>query len=66
MYAGAARVIASLWKVDDEATMQLMVDFYKSWLGGMEIHAAFKQAQVNLRKNFKSPFYWGAFILSGK
>ena len=64
--AGAENILMSLWKVDDEATMQLMIDFYKSWLSGTEIHAAFKQAQLSLRKNFQNPFYWGAFILSGK
>jgi CHAT domain-containing protein len=32
MYAGAARVIASLWKVDDEATSELMKRFYKAML----------------------------------
>jgi CHAT domain-containing protein len=64
--AGAENILMSLWKVDDDATMQLMVSFYKSWLSGTEIHAAFKQAQLSLRENFKSPFYWGAFILSGK
>jgi CHAT domain-containing protein len=64
--AGAENILMSLWKVDDEATMQLMVNFYKSWLKGTEIHAAFKEAQISLRKNFQSPFYWGAFVLSGK
>jgi CHAT domain-containing protein len=63
--AGARNILMSLWKVDDEATAELMIGFYKAWLSGTEIHAAFREAQVNLRKKFPSPFYWGSFILSG-
>ena len=63
--AGASNILMSLWKVNDAATAQLMIDFYKGWLGGMEIHAAFREAQLNLRKKYPSPFYWGAFILLG-
>jgi CHAT domain-containing protein/tetratricopeptide (TPR) repeat protein len=33
MFAGAPRVICSLWKVDDEATAALMLKFYELWLG---------------------------------
>jgi CHAT domain-containing protein/tetratricopeptide (TPR) repeat protein len=63
--AGANNILMSLWKVDDDATAQLMTDFYKAWLGGTEIHTAFKQSQLSLRKKFQSPIYWGAFILLG-
>lgn len=31
MYAGASRVLCSLWKVDDQATRALMVEFYRLW-----------------------------------
>ena len=63
--AGAKNLLMSLWKVDDEATAQLMIDFYQAWLDGTEIHAAFKQAQLRLREKYPNPYYWGAFILSG-
>jgi CHAT domain-containing protein len=63
--AGANNILMSLWKVDDEATAQLMTDFYRAWLSGTEIHTAFKQSQLSLRKKFQSPLYWGAFILLG-
>jgi CHAT domain-containing protein len=63
--AGAENILMSLWKVNDEATAELMIDFYKAWLDGADIHTSFKLAQLNLRKKFPSPFYWGAFILLG-
>lgn len=63
--AGARHLLMSLWKVDDFATQQLMTSFYENWLGGMEIHLAFEQAQHDLRVEFPHPFYWGAFLLLG-
>jgi len=63
--AGVRYVLMSLWKVDDFATQALMQAFYKKWLGGMEIHEAFAQAQIELRGKHPHPFYWGAFILLG-
>jgi CHAT domain-containing protein len=64
--AGAQHLLMSLWKVDDTATDLLMQKFYTAWLSGMEIHEAFKLAQLELAKTYPHPFYWGAFILIGK
>ncbi len=69
MYAGAARVIASLWKVDDEATGQLMRRFYHGMLKqGLAPSAALRQAQIAMwkQKQWRSPFYWAAFVLQGE
>jgi CHAT domain-containing protein/Tfp pilus assembly protein PilF len=69
MYAGAARVAASLWKVDDAATAELMKLFYQRMLqDGMRPAAALRAAQVEMRKKpqWESPFYWGAFVLQGE
>ncbi len=63
--AGAKNILMSLWKVDDDATAKLMANFYKSWLNGMEIHEAFRQSQINLRKSYPNPYYWASFILLG-
>jgi CHAT domain-containing protein len=63
--AGAKNLLMSLWKVDDKATAELMINFYQKWLSGLPIHDAFKKAQMDLRQNYESPFYWGAFILIG-
>jgi CHAT domain-containing protein/tetratricopeptide (TPR) repeat protein len=62
--AGAQNMIMSLWKVDDEATQKLMVDFYSRWLKTKDMRASFRAAQENLRREYPNPYYWGAFILT--
>jgi CHAT domain-containing protein/tetratricopeptide (TPR) repeat protein len=68
MYAGASSVVASLWKVDDEATAELMKLFYTNLLkGGMTPAAALSAAQKSIRQQerWRSPYYWAAFTLQG-
>lgn len=64
--AGAQNMIMSLWKVDDTATQELMVDFYKRWIKTNDMRKAFRDAQRNLMKTYPNPYYWGAFILAGR
>jgi CHAT domain-containing protein len=69
MYAGAARVVASLWKVDDESTAELMRAFYRAMFqGGKPAAAALRQAQVELSqtKRWSAPYHWAAFVLQGE
>jgi CHAT domain-containing protein len=69
MYAGAPRVVASLWKVDDEATADLMKRFYRGMLkDGLRPAAALRAAQMELRqtKRWRSPKYWAGFVLQGE
>lgn len=69
MHAGASSVVASLWKVDDEATAELMKYFYTNMLKkGMRPAAALREAQNTLRQNpqWQSPHYWAGFILQGE
>ena len=65
LLAGARTVICSLWKVSDEATRRLMVQFYEYWVESRDVRTAFKQAQQELRKTYPHPFYWGAFVVLG-
>jgi CHAT domain-containing protein/Flp pilus assembly protein TadD len=68
MYAGAARVVASLWKVDDLATAELMGKFYKEmFTNGRQPADALRAAQIELSrdKRWQSPYYWAGFILQG-
>ena len=64
--AGARSLMISLWKVSDQVTQELMVDFYTNWLGGMSKREALKKTQLMLKEKYKSPFYWGAFVLIGE
>ena len=69
MYAGAARVVASLWDVKDEATAELMKRFYQGMLkDGLRPAAALRAAQVWMWKDqrWQSPYYWAAFVLQGE
>jgi CHAT domain-containing protein len=69
MYAGASSVVASLWKVDDEATAELMRYFYGFMLkDGLAPAAALRKAQVAMsqQKRWQSPYYWSGFIIQGQ
>jgi CHAT domain len=69
IYAGAARVMASLWQVNDAATAELMRLFYRRMLQeGMRPAAALRAAQIEMwkRPQWESPYYWGAFVLQGE
>jgi CHAT domain-containing protein len=68
MYAGAASVVASLWKVDDEATAELMKLFYQNMFEkGMTPAAALREAQNEFRHHpvWNAPYYWAGFTLQG-
>jgi len=69
MYAGATRVVASLWKVDDVATADLMGRFYRGMLkDGLRPTAALRQAQIEMQKQkrWSDPYYWAAFTVEGE
>lgn len=69
MYAGAPRVVVSLWGVSDWGTTELMVQFYQGILKeGMRPAAALRAAQISIMndKNWASPYYWASFTLQGE
>jgi CHAT domain-containing protein/tetratricopeptide (TPR) repeat protein len=70
MYAGAARVMASLWQVDDVATAELMSQFYEGVLKKkLPPATALRLAQVNMWKQKRwrrDPYFWAAFQLQGE
>ena len=69
MYAGARRVVVSLWNVNDKATAELMARFYRGMLKENKTPAAaLRAAQVEMsrQKQWQSPYYWGAFVLQGE
>lgn len=68
MYAGAPRVVASLWRVPDVATMELMKRFYRAMLAdGQPPAAALRSAQVSMAKERRwTPYHWAGFTLQGE
>jgi CHAT domain-containing protein len=63
--AGAKTLVMSLWKVPDQQTQALIVDFYRRLLAGTPRGQALREAQQELRKRHPHPFCGGAFICQG-
>jgi CHAT domain len=63
--AGAARVLASLWAVDDAVTARFMAHFYQSLRAGGDCALALAQAQRAIAATHPHPHFWGAFALHG-
>ena len=68
MYAGAPRVVATLWEVNDAATAELMKLFYRGVLiENRPPAAALRAAQLEMSRNprWASPYYWAGFVVQG-
>lgn len=65
--AGARSVLASLWAIDDEATMNFMRSFYQHLIDGKSASMALHQAMKSLRESekFCAAKYWAPFVLIG-
>ncbi len=70
MYAGAPRIIASLWNVNDASTAELMSQFYQKYLQeNLPPAEALRQAQLAMWQSnvdWRKPYYWAAFTLQGE
>ncbi len=69
MYAGAPRVVGSLWASDDKATAELMARFYRKMLRDkLRPAAALRAAQIEMLKErrWQPPYYWAGFTLQGE
>jgi CHAT domain-containing protein len=66
IYAGAPTLLLSLWTVDDEATAELMKDFYTHLRAGAGPAAALRAAQLRQMKERPHPFFWSPFVLTGR
>lgn len=68
-YAGALRVLVSLWNVNDRVTAELMRRFYRGMLEeGLSPAAALRAAQDGIRRQdrWRAPYYWAGFTLQGE
>ena len=69
MSAGAKRVVASLWRVDDFGTAELMKHFYRAmFVDKQSPAAALRTAQLAMRRSkaWRDPYYWAGFIIQGE
>ena len=69
MYAGARRVVVSLWNVNDRATSELMQSFYTGMLrGNKSPAAALRAAQIRMlqTRQWQSPYFWAPFVMQGE
>ncbi len=68
-YAGAERVLVSLWNVNDRASAELMRRFYRGMLEErLPPPAALRAAQDSIRREerYRSPYFWAGFVLQGE
>ncbi len=65
LVAGAKVLIMSMFKVDDDATQKLILNFYKKWLSTGNMRQSFVDAKKELRVEYPEPIYWGAFMMIG-
>ena len=66
LYAGTPGVLSTLWDIDDEASAELMQEFYRRLTAGASAAEALRDAQLSLLHGAKSdPKHWAAFILNG-
>jgi CHAT domain-containing protein len=64
--SGAKTLVMSLWSVPSAETTELMTDFYTLMSTGKPKAEALRQAKLNMMKKKQNPFYWGAFVMTGK
>jgi len=68
LVSGARSVVASLWSADDTFTHALMDRFYTHIVEGQDQASALRNAKLDLLAKYGkevSPYYWGAFVLTG-
>jgi CHAT domain-containing protein len=65
LVAGAKVLVMSMFKVDDDATQKLILNFYRKWLTGGNLRQSFIDSKIELRVEYPEPIYWGAFMMIG-
>ena len=69
LHAGAKSVVVSLWNVQDKTTAVLMTSFYQAMLKeGLPPSMALREAKLQMyrQREWRSPYYWSAFVLQGE
>ncbi len=71
LHAGAQRVVASLWQVEDRATAQWMQSFYRAMVeADLRPSAALRRSQIEMlegpNRRWRAPYAWAAFVFQGE
>ncbi len=68
IYAGAKNLLFSLWKVNDQHTADLMIDFYKNYKTTKDYSQALRLAKLKMLENpiTANPRFWAPFVLVGE
>ncbi len=71
LYAVTKNIIVSLWQVSDEATSDLMIEFYSDLIksnNAQTFSEDLRNAKLKMirEEKFAHPFFWSPFILIGK
>ncbi|MGB3535671.1 MAG: CHAT domain-containing tetratricopeptide repeat protein, partial [Microcoleaceae cyanobacterium] len=69
MYAGAERIVVSLWAVADSSTSEFMQDYYRKILDNNSNPAtAMRETQLEMLQSdqFNAPYFWAAFVFQGE
>lgn len=64
--AGSQSVVSTLWELEDHATAQFMIDFYRQLGNGAGKGEALRQAQLDMLHSGAPPYYWAGFELVGE
>lgn len=62
---GAKAVLKTLWKIDDEVSKALMLQFYKNWSEGISAGDALRLSKQNIKQQYPCPYYWAGYVLEG-
>jgi CHAT domain-containing protein len=66
LVAGVRTLMAALWEIDDEATLQFMQIFYERAKAGESVVSSMQAAMQNLRERHPHPFFWAPFMVAGE
>jgi CHAT domain-containing protein len=66
IYAGTPSVISTLWRVNDRASYELMLEFYRNLKAGRPKGESLRQAQLTILQVYPHPYYWAAYQLTGE
>ncbi|NNE43931.1 MAG: CHAT domain-containing protein, partial [Gemmatimonadetes bacterium] len=65
LYAGARALLASLWRIPDSSTADLMAHFYEELAAGEGMAESLRKAMIRAREVREHPFHWAPFVMLG-